>query len=151
MTAMTTPKRDFLVSVRPEYAEKIVEGVKTVELRRRFSDDVEAGAMIFIYSTSPTRAVIGSASIGSVQRLELEDLWFKFGKAACIERDAFDTYFAGREHGYAILLEDVKPVSPSVGAADLHEQFGFVAPQSFMYLKQEYYHLLGHERVQTPN
>jgi predicted transcriptional regulator len=29
-------RHDFVVSIKPEYALKIIEGCKTVELRRRF-------------------------------------------------------------------------------------------------------------------
>ncbi|WP_426044216.1 hypothetical protein [Caulobacter sp. DWR3-1-2] len=144
-------RRDFLVSIRPTHVEKIVGGLKTVELRRRFSEDVAPGAIILIYSTSPTQAIVGSASISGVRRLQLDDLWERYGDAACIDRDTFDGYFNGLEEGYAILLEDVKPFARQVAAADLKEQFGFVAPQSFMYLPQEYYPLLDHERIQASN
>ncbi|MGG6549462.1 UNVERIFIED_CONTAM: hypothetical protein NY100_29005, partial [Prevotella sp. 15_C9] len=30
------PKRDVVLSVRPQYSDKIFQGIKTVELRRRF-------------------------------------------------------------------------------------------------------------------
>ncbi|WP_454762324.1 ASCH domain-containing protein [Caulobacter segnis] len=144
-------RRDFLVSIHPTHVEKIVEGVKTVELRRRFSETVAPGAIILIYSTSPTQAIVGSASISGVKRLQLDALWEQHGDAACIDRETFDGYFTGLDEGYAILLEDVQPFARHVAAADLKEQFGFVAPQSFMYLRQEYYPLLNHERVQASN
>ena len=80
-------RRDFLVSIRPTHVEKIVGGLKTVELRRRFSEDVAPGAIILIYSTSPTQAIVGSASISGVRRLQLDDLWERYGDAACIDRD----------------------------------------------------------------
>ena len=144
-------KRDFLVSIRPTHVEKIVEGQKTVELRRRFSEDVATGAILLIYSTSPTQAIVGSATISGVCRLPLADLWDRHGAAACIDRETFDGYFSGVEEGYAILLHDVKPFARQVSAAALREQFGFVPPQSFMYLRQEYYPLLSHERIQATN
>lgn len=144
-------RRDFLVSIHPTHVEKIVEGVKTVELRRRFSETVAPGAIILIYSTSPTRAIVGSASISGVKRLRLDALWEQHGDAACIDRESFDGYFTGLDEGYAILLEDVQPFAQHVAAAALKEQFGFVAPQSFMYLRQEYYPLLNHERIQASN
>lgn len=144
-------RRDFLVSIRPTHVENIVQGRKTVELRRRFSEDVAPGAVLLIYSTSPTQAIVGSASISGVRRLQLDDLWEQYGDAACIDRETFDAYFSGLAEGYAILLQDVKQFARQVAAADLKERFGFVAPQSFMYLRQEYYPLLNHERVQAIN
>ena len=86
-----------------------------------------------------------------MRRLQLDDLWNQYGDAACIDRESFDGYFSGLDEGYAILLHDVKPFARQFAAADLKEQFGFVAPQSFMYLRQEYYRLLSHERVQATN
>jgi predicted transcriptional regulator len=144
-------RRDFLVSIRPGHVAKIVDGLKTVELRRRFSDDVMPGAIALIYSTSPTQAIVGSASISGVRRLRLNDLWDQHGDAACIDRATFNAYFGGLSEGYALLLRDVKPFARQVPAADLKERFGFTAPQSFMYLRPEYYHLLNHERAQATN
>jgi predicted transcriptional regulator len=147
MCVASAGKRDFLLSIRPNYADKIVSGAKTVELRRRFADEAEAGAILLIYSTSPTQAIIGSARIKEVKRLGLSTLWRQYGKAACILRQDFDTYFEGLDKGYAILLEEVKPFRRAVTASDLREKFGFVAPQSFMYLRHEYYCLLKNERI----
>lgn len=144
-------RRDFLLSIHPTYVEKIVGGVKTVELRRRFAEDVVPGAILLIYSTSPTQALVGSVTIKEVLRLPLGELWDRHGAAACIDRDAFDAYFAGLEEGFAILLQDVRPFARQVAAADLKAKFGFVAPQSFMYLRREYYPLLNDERVQVTN
>lgn len=144
-------RRDFLVSIHPTHVEKIVRGEKTVELRRRFSESVAPGAIILIYSTSPTQAIVGSAAIREVLRLPLKSLWDRHGDAACIDRKSYDDYFAGLEEGYAILLQDVRPFARHVAAADLKAKFGFVAPQSFMYLRQEYYPLLDHERIQASN
>lgn len=145
----SSSRRDFLVSIRPTHVENIVHGRKTVELRRRFSEHVAPGAVLLIYSTSPTQAIVGSARISGVRRLQLGDLWEQYGDAACIDRETFDAYFSGLSEGYAILLQDVKPFARHVAGADLKEQFGFVPPQSFMYLRQEYYSLLDHERVQA--
>jgi predicted transcriptional regulator len=144
-------RRDFLVSIRPVHAVKIVEGLKTVELRRRFSEDVAPGTIILIYSTSPIKAIVGSANIRGVHRLQLGDLWDQYGAAACIDRETFDEYFSGLHEGYAIQLQNVRAFARQVAAADLKEKFGFIAPQSFMYLRQEYYPLLNHERVQATN
>jgi predicted transcriptional regulator len=144
-------RRDFLVSIRPTHVEKIVEGRKTVELRRRFSEDVAPGTIIFIYSTSPTQAIVGSASIQCVYKLQLDELWDRYGAAACIDRETFDAYFVGLDEGYAILLQDARPFTQKVAASELKKRFGFVAPQSFTYLRQEYYTLLNHERVQATN
>lgn len=135
-------RRDVLLSIRPVYADKIIGGAKTVEFRRRFPRNLSPGTTMLIYSSSPTRAIIGCADIKRVDRLSIESLWRKHGKAGCIERSAFFDYFDGLKQGYAIVLENVRRLRSRVPAADLKTQFGFVAPQSFMYLRPEHYALL---------
>jgi hypothetical protein len=57
------PSRDVIFSIRPPHAEKILDGTKTVELRRRFTGDVRLGTLALIYTTSPTSALTGFARI----------------------------------------------------------------------------------------
>ena len=138
-------RKDFLMSIQPIHAEKIVDGDKTVELRRRFVHHVEPGALLLIYSSSPIRAIIGYVAIAGVRRLPVKKIWSEYGKAACVCRGDFDEYFAGAEHGYAILLGEVKRFTPTVAAAELRKRFSFVPPQSFRYLPREYYSLLDYD------
>jgi predicted transcriptional regulator len=145
-----TAQRDLLLSIRPTHVQNIAKGRKTVELRRRFSENAE-GATVLIYSTSPTRAIVGWATISAVVHLPLKVLWDKYGEAACVDRETFSTYFRGLKKGYAISLVNVHFFARAVEATHLKEKFGFVPPQSFMYLRQEYYHLLKHEHVKAPD
>jgi predicted transcriptional regulator len=52
-------KNDILISIQPEYAEQIMGGCKTVELRRRFVEAVDQDTRLFIYSSNPVGAIIG--------------------------------------------------------------------------------------------
>jgi predicted transcriptional regulator len=142
-------RRDVLFSVRPEYAEQIVEGQKTVELRRRFTNKVAAGSLALIYCTSPTKAIIGVAVILGVECLPIRRIWAKHGPAAKIDRLAFDNYFCGCKEGFAILLGRPRRFEKQLRASRLHQRFGFVAPQSFIYLPKRYYSLLEHDQLQA--
>jgi predicted transcriptional regulator len=127
------PSRDVIFSIRPVHAEKILDGTKTVELRRRFAGEVRPGTLALIYSTSPTRALTGVAKIEDVKRLELRDLWLKHRVAACLRKGDFESYFAGLDRGYAIVLSSARPLLRPVGLAELLERFGFAPPQSYQY------------------
>ncbi len=147
---MSTPdpfRRDFVVSIRPRYASKIMDGSKTVELRRRFPQAVKTGTIAFIYSSSPVQAILGYVRIKEVMRLPVADIWRQFGQAACIHRDEFDRYFSGVEQGCAILLGHVRRLPRQVEVSDLKKKFGFVPPRSFRYLSEEYYSLLQDGRL----
>lgn len=144
-------RRDFLVSIRPNYAAQIIEGRKTVELRRRFPDTTVPGAIVLIYSSSPVQAIVGYAVIREVQRRPVNVIWARYGRAACITQEDFDEYFDGLDEGYAIVLDRVKKFPREFPASDLRERFGFVPPQSFRYLAAEYYTLIDHGRHQAPH
>ncbi len=128
-------KRDVVLSIRPMYSEKIFEGKKTVELRRRFPIAAPNGAIAFIYSTSPVRAMVGSAQISNVVKLPIEEIWNVYSNRAYIEKDDFESYFSGLEDGYAIEFENVRPFPRPVELVELRKRFEFEPPQSFLYAK----------------
>jgi predicted transcriptional regulator len=142
-------KRHVLVSVRPEYASKILDGEKTVELRRRFPASPVIGSVILIYSSSPVSAVVGSAQIKAVRKLPVVQIWTQHGKEACISKKDFDTYFNGLRHGFAILLANAQTLKQQIGIAELQKQFGIAPPQSYRYVHQGCILLLSNERVQA--
>lgn len=131
------PQRDIVLSIKPVYSEKILEGRKTVELRRRFPVSGPNGTLAYIYSTSPAKAMVGTASIRDVLKLPVEQIWTEFESTAFIERAQFDKYFDGLEHGFALVFDDVKTFSRPLPLSELREKFGFEPPQSFLYAKRD--------------
>jgi predicted transcriptional regulator/DNA-binding XRE family transcriptional regulator len=125
--------RDVVLSIRPQYSERIIDGSKTVELRRRFPVSAPKGTIAYIYSTSPTRAMVGAAEITNVLKLPVEEIWDRFESKAFIAKDDFDRYFAGTRNGFVLLFEHAKAFSHPIPLSELREQFGFEAPQSFLY------------------
>ena len=129
-------KRDVVLSVKPIYSEKILQGHKTVELRRRFPVSAPIGALAYIYSTSPVKAMVGIASIRDILKLPVEQIWAEFKSAALIERYHFDKYFEGLDCGFVLIFDDVKAFSRPLPLSELREKFGFEPPQSFLYAKR---------------
>ena len=136
--ATSRSRQDFLVSIRPQYVDKILAGEKTVELRRRFPESVSVGAVAYIYSTSPVQAVVGCAKIREVQRLTVAEIWKEHGDAACISRRDFYDYFSGTKFGFAIILGAVKAMPEQMTARELESQFGIVPPQSYRYVTDRF-------------
>jgi predicted transcriptional regulator/DNA-binding XRE family transcriptional regulator len=130
--------RDVILSVRPQYSNKIIQGVKTIELRRRFPLVTPQGTTVYIYSASPVRAMIGSAKIVEVIKLPVPDIWRRFGKLAHIDRRHFNEYFDGANEGFAIRLTQARPFTRQLELTELRNRFGFEPPQSFIYAN---YHL----------
>jgi predicted transcriptional regulator len=129
-------RHDTLVlSIRPTYVERILSGLKTVELRRRFPKPA-ARSTALIYSTSPTQAIVGRAIIEAVSQLSLRTLWRRFAPAAAVTREEFDNYFAGVEFGCALHLTDVYAFEAPIHLTDLTRRFEFSPPQSYCYWKE---------------
>ena len=135
--ARPPPSRDVVFSVRPVHAAKILDGSKTVELRRRFSSEIRPGTLALIYSTSPTSSLTGSARIKEVQRLAVPELWKRHSTAVCLHKREFEDYFSGLESGYAIILTSPKPLTRPVRLPELRERFGFEPPQSYQYIRPQ--------------
>lgn len=95
-------KQDVLLSVRPQYANLLVDGVKRIELRRKFPTNLKGGTRCLIYSSSPTQRVIGECKIESVKKLPLVDLWKESAMDAMISWADFSSYFSGLDCGYAV-------------------------------------------------
>ncbi len=133
----TTPKpqRNVVLSIQPQYSQKIMEGRKTVELRRRFPASIPEGTIAYIYSTSPVRTMVGSTEITAVIKRPVSEIWKFYKEQAFIKQTDFDAYFAGREEGFVLTLANVKPLSSPLNLAELRERFGFEPPQSFLYAK----------------
>jgi len=127
------PQRDVVLSVRPQYSDKIFEGKKTVELRRRFPVSAPRGTIAYIYSTSPVRAMVGSTEIENVIKLPVPEIWKKFGKKAQITKADFDGYFAGLKEGFALKISNARSFSRPLNLTELRDRFGFEPPQSFLY------------------
>lgn len=128
-------KRDIVISIRPEYSERILEGKKTVELRRRFPADSPQNMVAYIYCTSPTMAMVGCVVVSKVIKLPINEIWEKYASVAFIKKEDFVKYFSGLDEGYVLELKHVKPLSRQVGLKELRERFDFTPPQSFFYAK----------------
>ncbi|KEC72896.1 transcriptional regulator [Rhizobium leguminosarum bv. phaseoli CCGM1] len=138
-------QKDVVLSIRPQYSEKILEGRKTVELRRRFPISAPGGTIAYIYSTSPVRAMVGVAEIKDVLKLPIEQIWAEFEDTAFIERADFDSYFQGVDFGFALLFEDVKSFARPIPLNELRERFSFEPPQSYLYASRDLRKALRHE------
>jgi predicted transcriptional regulator/DNA-binding XRE family transcriptional regulator len=126
-------QRDVVLSIRPRYSDRIMDGKKTVELRRRFPLSAPRGAIAYIYSTSPVRAMVGRAEIADVVKLPLADIWRRYSKCASISKRDFQSYFSGLKEGFVLEFANARPFPRQLELSELRDRFGFEPPQSFLY------------------
>lgn len=119
----------ILLSIKPEFVERIFDGVKKFEFRKTVAN--RQVDRIFIYSSAPVMRVVGYVQVCGVLGDMPEQLWEKTKGAAGITREFFDSYFAGRDIAYAYVLGDVVRYDAPKKLSD----FGLrAAPQGFVYL-----------------
>ena len=130
------PHRDVVLSIRPQYASRILAGAKKIELRRRFPATLPKGTIAYLYSTSPDRAMVGVAEIRDVKKLAVSEIWDRYSSVAFTEKPDFDAYFEGLDEGFALGFGTVRPFVSQLSLSHLRERFGFEPPQSFLYAKE---------------
>ncbi len=127
----------ILISLEPRHAENILQGKKTVELRRR-RPDVLPGTLLWIYSKMPVGSIVGYATISSICEDSPERLWRKFRSEVGVSRAEFFSYFDNRDLGIAIQLENAVPLIAPITLHRLREVNGkFQPPQFFARLDGE--------------
>lgn len=125
---------NVLMSVRPEFAEKILDGSKKYEFRKTvFRKHVDR---VYIYSSSPVKRIVGFFSMGGVLEGTPEELWEKCRHHSNTSRESFFGYLRGSDKAYAIKIKNPKKFSEPVDPRSLVE--GFVPPQSFCYVSEEF-------------
>lgn len=121
-----------LLSIKPEFAERIFDGSKKFEFRKAIFKNREIKTVV-VYASSPMQKVIGEFEIDSIINDSLAVLWEKTKRFAGIDEDFFYQYFAEREKGYAIKIKNTKKYKKPLC---LREDYNLLPPQSFLYLEK---------------
>jgi len=124
---------DVILSIKPVYANAILEGVKTVEFRKRvFKKNVDK---VFIYSSSPIKMIVGYFTFSNIVEDTPENLWKTFQKVGGINKDDFFEYYKETEKGFGIVIKEVVKFEVEKDPIEFIENF--TAPQSYVYLERE--------------
>ncbi|WP_211257925.1 ASCH domain-containing protein [Lentzea albidocapillata] len=135
-SAWASDLRPLLLSLRPRFAEAILDGTKTVELRRtRLS--APDGTHLILYASSPVMAVVGTAVLVGRDTDTPARIWRRHRKNSGLLRHEYDEYFAGADlatalHvGFPHRLADPWPLSVLRGTAK------FQPPQSYRFVSDD--------------
>lgn len=128
-------ERALFISLKPHYADAILDGRKTVELRRT-RPNLPDGALVILYSSTPTRAVVGWAQLIGVSEGTPIEIWDEYGAAAAIEELDYDAYFDGTDQAFALELDDVVAATQPIPLSVIRS-IGIQPPQSWRYVPAE--------------
>jgi predicted transcriptional regulator len=120
-----------LLSIKPEYVEKIFSGEKRFEYRKAIfrRSDIRT---IVIYATMPIGMIVGEFRVAGVIKSRPQELWDKTALFSGISREKFQAYFDGRNSGYAICIGSLVKYSKRIDPFELYPSF--IPPQSFRYV-----------------
>lgn len=119
-----------LLSIKPEFANKIFAGEKKYEYRRSIFKRQDVRKII-VYASSPIRKVIGEFTIDSILNDKVENVWKKTASSSGISKNFYLDYFENKDRAYAIKIGQVVRYKKEKELKDYDIQ---VAPQSFAYL-----------------
>jgi predicted transcriptional regulator len=127
----------LFLSLRPEYAELLLAGEKTVELRR-IRPRAPIGTDVLLYASSPRCELVGICSIGAIGQATPDDIWKLHGSNTGIGRTAFHSYFRGASQAVAITVKDPRRLESPISLSQLRAEWvNFQPPQSFRYVSYQ--------------
>lgn len=126
--------RAVLLSIKPKYADMILAGTKTVELRRAWA--AQEVATIVIYASSPVQRLVGIVDVNEVKEASPTQLW-KVSQihGGGLSNKELKDYYKGKTKGFAVMLGNVHKAKSPIEPESVFTQF--VPPQSFRYLDEQ--------------
>ena len=118
-----------ILSIKPQFANKIFEGSKQFEFRKAIFKNPNIKKVI-VYASSPIQKVIGEFEIDQIISDDPHTVWRQTKSKSGISADYFFEYFHDRDVAYA---NKVKKAKLYKNALCLREDFNLLPPQSFMY------------------
>jgi len=136
----------LLISVKPQYAEKIFGGAKTVELRRT-RPRLLRGDLVLIYVTSPVKALAGACEVVEVIEGTPEALWGIVRAQAGVSAEEFCDYYAGAAIAFGIRLKNAHRLPEPLHLEQLRIEWpSFHPPQVYRYLSPDQVSFVGVEK-----
>lgn len=126
----------IVLSIKPIFTNLILSGQKTIEMRSKIGTKFANDSKIIIYSSTPTKAIAGTAKIKLIQQVRKDFITSNHLHKICISQAFFKEYMQNREYCYLIELKDVKKLTNPIPLSDL-KKLNFTAPQSFCYASED--------------
>lgn len=133
---MDLKNKALLISIKPEYADKIFSGNKTIELRKSLPQQVNVNDSVLIYVTAPVSKIWGKCKIKSFLKEEKSVFWKKYKDLTGVSINEFDEYFLNKDFAHGIFLKDIIEFpEPKLDLKKTREIIPkFSPPQTYKYL-----------------
>ena len=119
----------MLLSIKPEYAFKIISGEKKYEFRKfRCRTSVDT---IVIYASSPIKKIIGEVSIIGIIKGETDEVWMLTEQNGGITKKDYKDYYKNKKYAVAYKLGQVIVYEEPIDISEIGLTY---VPQSFAYI-----------------
>ena len=127
--------QDLIMSVRPEHAERILAGRKTVEIRRMFST-ARVPATCVLYASSPVQEIVGQVDVVRATKLNPSDAWIRFGDRIQCSWNELAEYASGTDEVRALELANPVPYTNTVALSAIRSWLAdpIRPPQSYTFI-----------------
>ncbi len=119
-----------LLSIKPEFAEKIFNGTKKYEFRKSIFKNKDVDTIV-VYVSSPLQYVFGEFMIAGILNDNVDRIWEQTHDVSGISESFYRMYFAHKTNAYAIKIGHVTKYKRRKRLSDYNVNS---APQSFVYL-----------------
>lgn len=121
---------NVILSIKPEFVEKIFSGEKQYEYRKiLFKQKVDT---IYIYASRPVSKIVGEFKIDDIVYDTPENIWEMTKLQSGVTKKFFDKYYKGKDKAVALKIKDCKEYEEEVNPESLVPDFR--VPQSFIYV-----------------
>jgi predicted transcriptional regulator len=128
---------DALISIKPEYVEKIICGAKSVEIRTR-QVAMPNNIRLWIYSTLPKATIQAFTFVEMVDIGAPETIWEKYSTSIGISKECFNEYVNGSKKISAIVTKKTSILPIEISLSKIRSKVsGFSPPQFYKLLKKD--------------
>lgn len=121
------------MSIKPRFSHEIITQKKDIEIRRKIGKDFLTENIVFIYSSSPEKKIIGSFQISSIFEFDLHEVTDELLLRSCLSRNEMLDYIKN-DKAYAIKIKNIQLVNPISLETLKNKLLNFRPPQSYMYI-----------------
>ncbi|MBG3020001.1 MULTISPECIES: hypothetical protein [Proteus] len=125
--------KKIIISIKPKYVQKIYDGNKVIELRKSIGLSFKQNNKMYIYSSSPKKAITGHAYIDKIEQVSKDEIKQYYLDKIAISNEELENYLIDGKKGMMIWLKNIVEYKKPITLAKLKET-GFTAPQSYCYV-----------------
>ena len=123
----------ILLSIKPEYSERIFSGEKKYEFRKKTPNKLVKKA--YIYESNPTKHIVGWISIKKILSGSPKEIWDKCKNHGGIKEEIFFSYCANNKVIHALEIEKYFQFDYPIDPFDIDSDFK--PPQNFRYFNNK--------------